>query len=238
MKENYEQFVGKTFNNLKVLKVIDAPEHLKDKRKYFRCECLLCGKIKDINSKNVRSGKTKTCGCGHFGMKQSKKLNKYIKNEKYIIGICSSGLKFYIDYEDYEKVKKYTWYEHDGKYIRTCLNVKNGKNTYCFLHNFILGKPEHGYIIDHIDGNPYNNIRKNLRIIDKFNNAKNLKRYSNNKTGIKGVSYEKRTNKYKAYITCEKNRINLGSYNKIEDATKIRKEAENKYFGEFNRKEK
>ncbi len=49
-------------------------------------------------------------------------------------------------------------------------------------------------------------------------------------TGVKGVSYEKNTNKYRARITFKGKIIELGRHVKLEDAVEARKEAEEKYF--------
>jgi len=52
----------------------------------------------------------------------------------------------------------------------------------------------------------------------------------NNNTGITGVSFQKSTGKYVAYICVSKKRYNLGTYDNIEDAKKARLKAEKKYF--------
>ena len=57
---------------------------------------------------------------------------------------------------------------------------------------------------------------------------------SNNKTNFTGVYYDKNLGKYKAYITVNKKQIYLGIYVDINDAVKVRKEAEEKYFGEYS----
>lgn len=42
-------------------------------------------------------------------------------------------------------------------------------------------------VVDHRDGNPYNNLLSNLRITDQSTNLKNKCRQSNNTSGINGV---------------------------------------------------
>ena len=56
---------------------------------------------------------------------------------------------------------------------------------------------------------------------------------SDNKTGIKGVHYSKSRNKYVAQIQFKGKMYGLGRYDTLEEATKIRKTAEEKLFGEF-----
>jgi len=57
--------------------------------------------------------------------------------------------------------------------------------------------------------------------------------YSHNTSGVTGVSWDKSRNKWEAHIKLNQKKKHLGRYNNFEDAVKARKEAENKYFGEF-----
>lgn len=43
------------------------------------------------------------------------------------------------------------------------------------------------FVIDHLDGNPFNNKIENLRCIDSHENTRNAKRRVDNKTGVNGV---------------------------------------------------
>ena len=54
-----------------------------------------------------------------------------------------------------------------------------------------------------------------------------------NKSGIAGVHWDKNANKWRAKLTYKYKSINLGRFEKLEDARKARKDAELKYFGEF-----
>lgn len=57
----------------------------------------------------------------------------------------------------------------------------------------------------------------------------------NSTTGARGVSYETRRGKYRAYINFKRKQYYLGSYDKIEDAIEARKIAEKKIYGDFLR---
>ncbi len=59
----------------------------------------------------------------------------------------------------------------------------------------------------------------------------------NNTSGVVGVSYSNSQNNWRAYINVGGNRIELGRRKNKEDAIKLRKEAEEKYFKEYNRNE-
>lgn len=59
-----EDLTGKTFNFLKVIE--RAPDRVTtsgQKRKFWLCECLLCGNRKEISGQMIKSGRTKSCGC-------------------------------------------------------------------------------------------------------------------------------------------------------------------------------
>ena len=64
---------------------------------------------------------------------------------------------------------------------------------------------------------------------------KNKKLDKRNKSGYTGVK-ETKAGTWNAQIYCNGKYINLGTYKAKEDAIKARKEAEEKYFGEFTHK--
>ena len=98
------------------------------------------------------------------------------------------------------------------------------------LHGLVFGtKPNK--IIDHINGDPSDNRKENLRYVTPRQNCMNTKVSKNNKLGVKGVT--KVHNKYIARIRVNGNLIHLGSFDNIESATKARIDAEIKYFGEY-----
>ena len=131
-------------------------------------------------------------------------------------------------------LEKYKWTK-ESKSEKTqgyvVANV-NGKNTK--IHRLIM-KAKDGEIIDHIDGDGLNNRRENLRRVNKYQSQMNRGLQSNNKSGYKGVHFHKTTQKWAATIGIHNKSINLGLFEKIEDAIEIRRNAEIKYFGEYNR---
>lgn len=77
---------------------------------------------------------------------KERKGNKYCFQEDYVIGFTSNkNSKFYIDREDYEKVKQYTWSMDANGYIYTTINRK-----YTKLHRFLFDCNDLT-IIDHIN---------------------------------------------------------------------------------------
>lgn len=55
--------IGEKYGRLTVIKRVEPPEHLKDKRSaYYLCECE-CGNTKIVQKQSLKYGKTISCGC-------------------------------------------------------------------------------------------------------------------------------------------------------------------------------
>ena len=87
---------------------------------------------------------------------------------------------------------------------------------------------------DHINGKRFDNRKCNLRIATRYQNNMNMRLSRNNTSGVKGVNFDKRLQQWRSRIGFNKKTIELGYFDKFEDAVKARKEAEEKYFGEFS----
>jgi len=84
--------------------------------------------------------------------------------------------------------------------------------------------------IDHIDGNRTNNQLSNLRLVTVSDNNRNVKRRSDNKTGVTGVSLIKKTGKYSVEIQdVNKKKVFIGYYDDLEEAKRARQLAEKKH---------
>ena len=74
-------------------------------------------------------------------------------------------------------------------------------------------------VIDHINGDPLNNCIKNLRDVSNTINQQNQREArSDNKTGMLGVSFCKRYDKFLAQIQLNGKKKHLGYFTKQEDA--------------------
>jgi HNH endonuclease len=89
-------------------------------------------------------------------------------------------------------------------------------------------------IVDHIDGNILNNKKDNLRVRTQSENNMNKKIQSNNSSGIIGVSWSKKNRMWTSYINNNGKRQYLGEYYHLRNALKIRREYEEKVFGEHS----
>lgn len=77
------------------------------------------------------------------------------------------------------------------------------------------------------------NYLKKYQIKDTNVTLLNSKLSKANKSGYKGVWYNKRINKYESYITFKKHKYHLGKYRDINDAIEARKKAEKMLFDDF-----
>lgn len=102
------------------------------------------------------------------------------------------------------------------------------------LHREIMQAPD-GVQVDHINGNPLDNRRVNLRFATPSENARNRGRASNNTSGFKGVNWNKKHGKWLASIMVDGKRLFLGGFTVAEDAARAYDKAARKYHGEFAR---
>jgi hypothetical protein len=122
--------------------------------------------------------------------------------------------------EDYDSLNEYNWRLNrnsvyaiiDGKHVR--------------MAHFIMGKPKHGLIVDHINCNNLDNRRENLRVVTiSYSNQKTRK---NKKSRYTGIYYNDKKRLWRVY--CKKHY--LGSYRDELEAAKLYDKAAYVLFGE------
>jgi hypothetical protein len=97
----------------------------------------------------------------------STSFNTFIEKEGYVEMLTRKGDKVLIDKEDEMLLKKHTWNVDNGGYVVSNINKK-----YTQLPRFLLNPPEDKEI-DHINRNPLDNRRCNLRICSHEENSRN-----------------------------------------------------------------
>lgn len=132
-----------------------------------------------------------------------------------------------IDKNDIEKVKQYKWRLSDGR-VMTTIGRKN-----IFLHRYILDAPKNKKV-DHINRNPLDNRRHNLRLCTTQENNRNKRMLNENTSGVTGVYYSKRDKKWIAQIKINNKGIHLGAHEDLEYAKAIRLKAEQIAFKDFS----
>lgn len=235
-----KDLTGKTFEHLTVLE--QAEDYISPSGQHVAmwwvvCDCDNSTKFK-TQGIALTSGRTISCGC-HLKNKL-KKYNTYDLSGDYGIGYTSNGEEFWFDLEDYDKIKDYCWHYVDGYVVAHDLdNSKKCVRLHCLVMNSNSNEK-----VDHINHpktneNKYNNRKQNLRIVTQSQNCMNQHIRSNNTSGVKGVSWCKEKNKWQVKITVNYKQIHLGFFDEdnLQDAINTRKNAEEKYFGEYSLKE-
>ena len=227
----FKDLTGQRFGRLVVL--YRAPKgNTKHVRWYCKCDCgTECIVYKDA----LLSGRQVSCGCYNRekckGILKERQMNKYDLSGEYGIGYThNTNKEFYFDLEDYDKIKNFCWREDSNGYIIT----NKSDRKLLLLHRLIMDVDGEKIDVDHIKHNLYDNRKSELRVVRHSDNLKNQKVSSHNSSGVTGVSFSKESNKWESYITINRKRIALGRFDNFEDAVKTRKEAEEKYFGEYS----
>jgi hypothetical protein len=204
---------GKIFGHLTVIRF----DHY-DRRRvaHWLCKCD-CGNECVVDGHSLRRGHTKSCG------KANHKSNMYYTENGYICcELINTGRFCKVDKEDYEKIKNMVWYEDNG-YAKATVDGHHIR-----MHRLIMDTPSDMFV-DHINHDTLDNRKANLRNVTPAQNAMNTRPRSNNR----GVSWCKITKKWHAQISVGGKTISLGRFSDMSEAIKKRKEAEEKYYGEF-----
>jgi len=116
------------------------------------------------------------------------------------------------------------------RYARIVIDKKDYK-----LHRIVF-LYHHGYlpeVIDHINGDRYDNHIENLREVNTYQNRQNSRIYSTSKSGVKNVYWDKNCNKWRVSFSINGKRHSFGLYDDLEEAKKIATSMRDKYFKEF-----
>ena len=228
---------GRVFGRLLVIGraddyVIECKSQIhREPRWICKCSCGNPDPIIVLGS-NLRRGHTKSCGCWKaeyllsFGG-HNKRENSYEICGDYAVGVTSNGDWFYVDTQDLDLVKPYSWYRDTKGYIVAC----GDDHELVQLHRLILHSNNEDQV-DHINHDKSDNRRVNLRIVSASQNTWNRSLRKDNKTGTPGVNASKYG--WGVEIVVNGVRHNLGLYKNKEDAVAARKAAEERYFGPYS----
>lgn len=230
--------VGRKFGRLLVIERAEnyiSPKGKKESR--WKCVCSCKNKTEIIVKRScLIHGYTQSCGClqkekaGEYCKKNKKSYNDYEVQEDYVIMYTSKGEPFLVDLDDFWKVRDICWHKNHKGYLVGC--GENGKELR--LHRLVTNCPD-GLMPDHKGGveTRYDNRKNNLRIATNEENCHNQKIRKNNSSGVTGVYWHKKTQKWQASICVSGNTIYLGLYNSFSDAVDARKRAEKEYYKEW-----
>lgn len=230
-----EDLTGCVFGKLTVLEQGEdyVSPNGKERRSRWKCRCSCDGRKVLVEGSDLKRGHTVSCGCAlndRENRRTKKKYNRYIIQDDYVVMFTFKDEPFYVDLVDFEKVRKICWHKSPSGYL---VGMHEGK---CIsLHRYITDCPQ-GMIPDHIHGinSIHDNRRSNLRIVTPSQNNMNQKLRLDNKSGVRGVRWDKAEQKWRAEISINGKKKHLGRFDDFEEAVRIRKEMEEKYFGEYS----
>lgn len=152
---------------------------------------------------------------------ESKKINKNIfshtEKNGVVVGVMtifnSKGDSYEVlyDLEDEKRIKKHSWAIPPSayrKYPRTNIDRKT-----CMLHRFLMN-PSKNMVVDHVDDNPLNNLRENLRICTHSENQRNRGKPKSNSSGYIGVFIHnpKALSSFGANVVIDGKHHNIGNF--------------------------
>ena len=142
--------------------------------------------------------------------------------------ILTNGKPCQVSDEDYDNLSQYSWSSTSKGYPYRYFGCIDGKQKNVYMHRELLNATK-GITVDHIDNNPLNNTRENLRLATYAENLANTGKQKNNTSGYKGVAYNKINNNWRAMIRDKY----LGSFNTPREAAAAYNKAAIDLYGEF-----
>lgn len=134
-----------------------------------------------------------------------------------------------IDPEDQHLLRNKAWelVGRDTKYLRARIDGKKR-----LLHRVIAGAKD-GEFVDHINGNPLDNRRANLRVCTFEEGARNRRKKTTSPVPYKGIFPAGR--RWQARIQHQGKQFHLGMFATAEDAARAYDKAAIELHGEFAR---
>jgi hypothetical protein len=139
------------------------------------------------------------------------------------------GLYVYVDAADYEWLSRYKWSLCGNGYA-----ARREKGKTILMHRQIMQAPE-GMVVDHIDGNPINTRRANLRTCTYAENICNTAKRAGATSKFKGVYFYTRVGKWCARIQFKGKDFWLGYFDDEVEAARAYDRKAVEVFGEFAR---
>lgn len=152
-----------------------------------------------------------------------KKHNRYTTKGTTTEVFLENGKSFLCDTDDWEELKRFFWIESARGYI---VSQANGDMRF---HRVIMN-PDDSMVVDHKNRNKLDNRKSNLRMVTQRINIINSGMKNTNKSGHAGVWFNRKTNRYQAFITANYKKIHLGCFLTYAEAVDAREKAENIYF--------
>jgi hypothetical protein len=140
----------------------------------------------------------------------------------------------FIDAEDMHLVIPYVWFASENHAAGGFYAVRSvGGDERAYMHRELMGVADPAIRVDHRNLDSLDNRRLNLRTCTHSEKQWRYPKPRTNTSGIKGVSAI--DGKWVAFISVHGKVINLGRFEKIEEAAEAYKAASLRYHGAFGR---
>jgi hypothetical protein len=136
-----------------------------------------------------------------------------------------------VDPADYDRFHHHDWFYSKTGYAVGYVPV-DGRYTLTYLHRLIL-QPGQDEQVDHLNGDPLDCRRANLRLATPSQNGQNRRVSPLSETRLKGVGWHKGRGRYHARIQLEGTRVHLGFFDDPETAALAYDAAARLLFGAF-----
>jgi hypothetical protein len=225
--------IGSKINNWTINGNIYFSQSGKHKKSKINCICK-CGKEKDVWVMDLKNGKSVCCKSCSTTRPHKDKPKPIIENGIAKIYLTGKYSHLYIifDIEDIPIICQHRWYAAKSSkqnapiYARTHKNNRHYRFTQILFNNNIL--------YDHIDGNPLNNQKSNLRPCTVLENGRNKSKTKNKKTSTYlGTCFDKNRNKWVASVWLNNKCVWQKRFDTELEAATARDQKAKKIYGEF-----
>jgi len=141
----------------------------------------------------------------------------------------TEGKETIVDDDVYEYLTQWRW-----SFSRLGYAIRYGNGTIVYMHRVVAQTPL-GMDTDHINGNKLDNRHENLRACTTAENSKNARLRKDNKSGFKGVHWNKTQGRYQVNIRFNGRKLFLGYFDDIEKAALAYDEKARELHGRFAR---
>jgi AP2 domain/HNH endonuclease len=170
-------------------------------------------------------------GANYFKKEAEPEAMRYIQLTKGHIAL--------VDDDDYERLGANKWFANWNQCTKSYYASRNSprkkgeKHTVIRMHREVMqAKP--GEHVDHINRDTLDNQKSNLRLCTRSQNNAHKGVRANNTSGLKGVCWHKRAQKWTANISTNGKRSYLGIYATKEEAARRYDAAAIEQHGEFS----
>jgi hypothetical protein len=136
--------------------------------------------------------------------------------------IKNTSLVALVDDSDFARCSIHTWTINDMGYcLSSCAILRQDtRHVYerIYLSRYVLGITDPSVVVDHINRDPLDNRKSNLRICSRAENSLNQKKREGTSSKYKGVTFDKKSSKWRARVVYEKVEYHLGFFEEEKEA--------------------